>query len=213
MANYIESIKVTGSSYPLRDGEAIHEDQIVDSVAESLGESEVVAVLRQQVTAIIDSTPAIMDIINSRILDKYYPVGSLYINVKDGTNPGAFIGGTWVPACEGRALVGFNSADEDFNSLEVNNGVKENTLSISNMPKHTHSITTDGAHTHAYSYANRSSFTESGSGNTHYQHNGWSSYSTGAAGSHTHTIGETGGNTPINNLMPYKVGYVWERIA
>lgn len=59
------------------------------------------------------------------------------------------------------------------------------------------------AHNHAYSYANRSSFTESGSTTTHYQHSGWSAVATTTAGaSYSHT-----------NMPPYQAIHIWERIA
>ena len=86
-----------------------------------------------------------------------YPVGSIFISVSS-TNPGTFLGGTWVAFGTGRTLVGINTGDGDFNSSEKTGGSKTKTLASGNLPSHTHSIpalsgsaASAGAHTHTVS--------------------------------------------------------------
>lgn len=66
-------------------------------------------------------------------LKKAYPVGQLFINATDGTNPSTLLGfGTWVKFGEGRVLVGLDSGDSDFNSAEETGGAK----SFNNRHRH-----------------------------------------------------------------------------
>jgi hypothetical protein len=68
-----------------------------------------------------------------------YPVGSIYINAAVTTNPGTLLGfGTWVAFGSGRMIVGYNAADSDFDALQETGGAKTHTLTISEMPSHTH---------------------------------------------------------------------------
>jgi hypothetical protein len=56
-----------------------------------------------------------------------YPVGSVYISVLS-TNPSTLFGGTWVPIGQGKVLVGIDSSDTDFDTLEETGGVKTTTV-------------------------------------------------------------------------------------
>ena len=48
-----------------------------------------------------------------------YPVGSIYINATNSTNPATLFGfGTWTAFGAGRVMVGFDSVDSLFNSAE-----------------------------------------------------------------------------------------------
>jgi len=89
---------------------------------------------------------------DSILLDSY-PVGSIYISVSN-TNPGTLFGGTWISFGSGRSLVGANTSD----TAEVTGGNKtitytpvgtvgEHTLTISEIPSHTHTFT-GTAHNH-----------------------------------------------------------------
>lgn len=65
-----------------------------------------------------------------------------------------------IPNLRGRNIIGLNSSDADFDALGETGGEKRHTLTIAEMPAHTHSITDPGhAHGvtdpgHAHSYAN-----------------------------------------------------------
>ena len=88
---------------------------------------------------------------------KIYPVGSIYISVNN-TNPGTFLGGTWVAFGQGRTIIGVNTSDGDYNAAEKTGGSKTKTLAAANIPAHTHSIpalsgsaASAGGHTHTFS--------------------------------------------------------------
>ncbi len=69
---------------------------------------------------------------------KVYPVGSIYISYNN-TNPGTLFGGTWENYGNGRVLKGINSG-----TAGTTGGSSTVTLSMSNIPAHTHDI----SHTH-----------------------------------------------------------------
>lgn len=54
-----------------------------------------------------------------------YPVGSIYTNAADGTNPGTLLGfGTWVQFGQGKVPVGIDSSDSDFDTVTKTGGSK-----------------------------------------------------------------------------------------
>ena len=70
-----------------------------------------------------------------------FPVGSIYMNCSNATNPGTLLGfGTWASFGAGRVLVGLDSGDSDFDGAEETGGSKTHTLSIAELPAHTHTI-------------------------------------------------------------------------
>lgn len=113
--------------------------------------------------------------------DILYPVGSIYLSVIN-TNPSTYFGGTWVSFGAGRMLVGVNTADTDFNTVEKTGGSKTNTLAIANLPAHTHTFTgnaTGSAGNHSHTVT-----VNSGGGHTH-------TASSNSTGAHTHSISGT----------------------
>tara|TARA_R110000823_G_scaffold242553_3_gene366983 strand:- start:7745 stop:8473 length:729 start_codon:yes stop_codon:yes gene_type:complete len=120
-----------------------------------------------------------------------YPVGSIYTAVVS-TNPATLLGvGTWAAFGSGRTLVGINTSDSDFNTVEEVGGSKTHTLTVAEIPAHAHTqVGTNGT--------NRVSGT---TGTPSEVLNGTSS--TGSAGSGAaHTI-----------MQPYIVVYMWKRTA
>ena len=68
-----------------------------------------------------------------------YPVGSIYTNATNNTNPATLLGfGTWTAFGAGRVAVGFDSGDSDFNSAEETGGAKTHTLTLAQIPAHSH---------------------------------------------------------------------------
>ena len=82
-------------------------------------------------------------------LDEFWRVGSIYVSV-DPTNPAITFGfGTWVAFGAGRAIVGVDVGDSDFDAAEKTAGAKTVTLTgaQSGVSAHSHGVT-DSGHTH-----------------------------------------------------------------
>ena len=139
-------------------------------------------------------------ITNSSIisLSDVYPVGSIYINASDGTNPGTLLGfGTWVAFGAGRVPVGIDATQTEFDTAEDVGGAKTHTLSISEIPAHTH-----------YQGSHDSSAGDGGAYNTEFIRD----HSDTANGPNVESS-STGGGSAHNNLQPYIVVYMWKRTA
>jgi hypothetical protein len=127
-----------------------------------------------------------------------YPVGSIYINATNSTNPGTLLGfGTWVAFGAGRVPVGIDSSDTDFDTAEETGGAKTVSLSTSQLPSHTHSI----------------SYTESGEGGANINATFFAGIENNTGGALSHTTGSTGSGSAHNNVQPYIVVYMWKRTA
>jgi len=123
-----------------------------------------------------------------------FPVGWLLISAVN-TNPATFLGyGTWAAFGAGRVLVGLDSGDADFDTVEKTGGAKTVTLTEAQMPAHVHD-----------QYAPRSASGGSTRLATDTNANGSvdSKLDTGAAG---------GGGSHAN-VQPYIVVYFWKRTA
>ena len=66
--------------------------------------------------AATQSAAGLMSAADKKKLDSMWPVGSIYLNV-NGTNPGTFLGGTWVQFGQGRCLVGVGTGNDGSNSM------------------------------------------------------------------------------------------------
>ena len=112
-----------------------------------------------------------------KLMKLIYPVGSLYWSSKS-TNPSSLFGGTWVQIKDRFVL----ACGDTYTSVGATGGASSVTLSVSNMPSHTHSFTPSGSvssHTH--------SFTPSGSISD--------TTATGTISSHTHSFSWTGSHS------------------
>lgn len=135
---------------------------------------------------------AVGNITASFINNLVYPVGSIYASV-DSTNPATTLGaGTWVRFAEGRTLVGVDSAQTEFDTVEETGGAKAHTLTESEMPSHTHQ---SGRGIQGGDLGNNNIFANNQSG------------------TNVVTTTATGGNQPHNNLQPYVTVYYWKRTA
>ena len=72
------------------------------------------------------------------IYNLIYPVDSVFIWHNDTNNWGGFPGQTWLEFAHGRTLVGRDQTDGDFNNVGDTGGSKTHALSVSEMPRHTH---------------------------------------------------------------------------
>ena len=83
--------------------------------------------------------------IQTALLQAVYPVGSIYINVSDPTNPATLLGfGTWAALGAGRMIVGYDSGDANFDSAGETGGANTVTLTTNELPAHTHTMAPDG---------------------------------------------------------------------
>jgi hypothetical protein len=155
--------------------------------------------------------------ITAAVLAAIYPVGSVYINATNATNPGTLFGfGTWSAFGAGRVPVGFNASDPLFDSAEETGGSKDTVL-VSHT--HTFSATTNttGDHNHTYGWGvsvgslNAPDVDNSGTSTI------TNSAATSTAGSHAHTVsgttGSSGSSATNANLQPYITVYMWKRTA
>ena len=150
------------------------------------------------------------------LIDAIYPVGSIYINATNNTNPGTLLGvGTWVAFGAGRVPVGFNASDSLFDAAEKTGGSKDaivvahtHTGTTGNQSNdhahgfsattggqsanHTHSGTTDGVGNHAHSLTLFNTSLNLSGGATPLGVGGAGSSNTGGAGAHSHTFGTSG---------------------
>lgn len=137
-----------------------------------------------------------------------HPVGSIYINATNSTNPGTLLGfGTWSAFGAGRVPVGFNAANALFDTAEETGGSAD-----AIVVSHTHTATvTDPGHFHGAGSAGACA----GGGNP--------VRNTTVVGSNVDTTTVTTGITVSNstegssgtnaNYQPYITVYMWKRTA
>jgi hypothetical protein len=154
-------------------------------------EGEVTPVLATGVTAV-----EVWGLVKSAALDSIYPVGAIYTAITSGS-PATVFGGTWVSFGQGRVLVGHDDAadpDTDFvapsgdGSSVLLGGAKTHTLSVDEIPSHTHGFTLENA-----------------------RGTGAEGSEDGASSFSTVNTDATGGGGAHNNLQPYVVVYMWKR--
>ena len=145
-------------------------------------------------------------------LQALHPVGSIYINATNATNPGTLFGfGTWTAFGAGRVPVGFDAGNVLFDTAEETGGSADATL-----PTHTHTATvTDPGHTHTVVSL---SGTGGGGGGTQYYGaftgipDGPGSIATAVTGiSVTNASAGTSGTNA--NYQPFITVYMWKRTA
>ena len=140
------------------------------------------------------------------IFDIFYPIGSYYETSDTNFDPNKASSwyGTWKEDSKGMVLVGMDTTQSEFKSINQTGGAKTHTLTINQIPGHTHSQnqwvfngdTTVASGTH---------YGCSWKTNEGMMYNNvpssWSSN------------GNTGGGQAHNNLQPYKVVKRWHRTA
>ena len=123
-----------------------------------------------------------------------YPVGAIFTTTVAYANSAAVVaavgGTTWTAFGAGKVLVGVDAGDSDFDTVEETGGAKTHTLTISEMPAHTHtygkSTTSENMSIHDIN---------------------------GLRGAATTNTSSTGGGAAHNNLQPYITVYMWKRTA
>lgn len=137
------------------------------------------------------------------LIDRFYPVGTVYINHSNSANPVTYLGfGTWVAHAEGEAIVG-KSSSGTFATAGALVGAE--------TAPHTHTI----AHTHTYSG------TTSATSATDIVRRGSDSAFSLTNETHTHTYSGTtsatsnanSDSTASSTIQPSRVHYIWVRTA
>jgi hypothetical protein len=138
----------------------------------------------------------------------FYPVGSIYTNVSDSTNPATLLGfGTWTAFSAGRVMVGFDSSNVLFDTPGETGG-NPNAVVVS----HTHTTTvTDPGHTHT-SNANISSQQNLSGGPSSTVSLSLATINPAFTGI-TVAVNATGQNGIDANYQPYITVYMWRRTA
>lgn len=166
-----------------------------------------------------------------------YPVGAYYIS-SESTSPEVLFGGTWVRV-QDRMILAAGSSYTAGNT----GGSATKTLSIANMPTHSHSCSSTGNHTHTrgsmnitggsiinwyanadisgafYNTSSPSAYIAESTSSSYRQHDTFFDASrawsgaTSSNGLHQHTIGNNGSGTAFDIMPPYIVAYVWRRTA
>lgn len=159
------------------------------------------------------ATKKYVDDIIAATKQSLYPVGSIYVNATNSTNPASLLGfGTWVEFGSGRVMVGQNASDALFDTLEETGGSKDAVV-----VSHTHTATVnDPGHFHTTTLEN----TTGTGGNPGAK---WSALqsvtATNSANTNTKTTGitvsnSTEGSSGTNaNVQPYIVVKMWKRTA
>ena len=122
------------------------------------------------------------------LLDHIYPVGAVYISLSDA-DPQLLFGGTW-SRLKDRFLLGAG----DTYRAGTTGGEAEHTLTLSEMPSHTHTVPgrVNG---------------NAGSGDGAWDYSGnWPVEASG-------NTAATGGGDAHNNMPPYLAVYMWQRTA
>ena len=170
--------------------------------------------------------------VSTNVLDKIYPVGSIFLSVSY-TNPGTYLGGSWEAYGQGKTLVGVNTSDSDFNTVEktggtksesytpagTNNGgaVSNTTLSLNQIPNFKFRI----PHVASYDSMAISGVTETRTGAEKegsiqsVSNSGWHNISVGGGQAHNHGFTQptfTGTSATISHVQPYITCYMWKRV-
>lgn len=162
------------------------------------------------------------------LLDRFYPVGSLYVSISP-TNPAVLFGfGTWVAFGAGRVMVGVDPGDADFDAAEKTTGAKTVTLTEAQIPAHTHvqdahghGVTDPGhAHTQRFNSATTGPLSgpttapDTSSNNTTNYAITTASQTTGISVNDATAVNQnTGGGQAHSNVQPSIAVYMWKRTA
>lgn len=124
------------------------------------------------------------------LLNLVYPVGSIYMSVAN-VSPTTFIGGTWAVWGTGRVPVAVDTGQTEFNVVEKTGGAKTHTLTVAEMPSHSHGGTQKSGASGAVSGFAQVTYVATSDNMT----------------------SSVGGGQAHNNLQPYITCYMWKRTA
>ena len=138
-----------------------------------------------------DTKTSVLNEIKAWVNETQHPIGSIYITTNN-INPSSIFGGTW-EQLKDRFLL----ATGDTYEAGSTGGEAQHTLTVNEMPEHTHiiengTIRVNSESTGNVSYANNNSILDSVTNST---------------------VNANGGSKPHNNMPPYLCVYMWKRIS
>ena len=147
-------------------------------------------------TAFVTTAVAAVD------LSAVYPVGAIFTTVTAYANSAAVVavigGTTWVSFAAGKMIIGVDTGDTDFDTVEETGGAKTHTLTEAELPAHSHDYA-GGEYTGANDYGTNMSVNNLGSTTD---------------GRSTNFNSETVGSDTAHSIMnPYITVYMWKRTA
>ncbi len=131
---------------------------------------------------------------NNNSNNELYPIGSIYMSVNN-VNPSTLFGGSW-EQIKDRFLLGCGN---DFVNGSTG-GEREHTLTINEMPKHSHGVEAGGKGVSGFP-TNNIGFASS---IAQFTTNG---------GLSVGEISNNGGSQSHNNMPPYLAVYMWKRVG
>lgn len=171
-------------SYPLKELKTYINNTVTE---DSLGNAVQLVATSSSLKYRSTAGGALTDINLGAKLTDIYPVGSIYLSVNN-TNPSTWITGTTWEQIKDTFLLGAG----DTYSGGATGGEATHTLTVDEMPAHSHSYT---VYNTKLSGVNLGSSGDPWSGNT------------------SATTGNAGGGNAHNNMPPYLVVYMWKRTA
>ena len=159
------------------------------------------------------ATTAFVQTVATAVKEALFPVGSIYTNATNSTNPGTLLGfGTWTAFGAGRVMVGFNASNSLFDTAEETGGSAD-AITVS----HTHTATvTDSGHTHTTTITLMDDDNGSGVNGVVEGDNsvGSLTYTTSTSTTGISVSNSTTGSSGTNaNYQPYITVYFWKRTA
>ena len=144
------------------------------------------------------------------LIDLFYPIGFIYTSTSS-TNPGDYLGGTWEAFGDGQTLVGVDTGQTEFNTVEKTGGAKTHTLTTAQLPQFSFGFDTHGSE---IASAIRSVHATGGTVTAETRNNYMPlQNTTGGATSQAQPKWTFGSNQSHNNLQPYITVYFWKRTS
>lgn len=145
-------------------------------------------------------------------IDLIYPIGSVYITTQN-ISPEKLFGGTWQKFSKGRCLIGEGTIEENTENQYGQTKAGAWTAAAGGMGgeiSHTLSTKEMPSHNHGWTGVNDGASSASAIGN--YPFRIYQDRKINWQGT-TSSINSTGGSEAHNNMSPYVVVYMWERIS
>ena len=215
--NYADGSQVTSGNLKEHVDNAVFNTNAVDGVTLGLNSSSPKALFvnnqgidTAQIKDDAVTSDKLADATLTFIKTALYPVGYVLTTINNYADSAAVVtafgGTTWVRFGAGRALVGYDASDTDFNEAEEERGAKTHTLSISEMPAHDH-------------VANRNTYDTANLFVTRRGDGGGTTDATNTNVGEINLAGNyglpqvEGSGAAHNNIQPSIVVYMWKRTA